>query len=94
MGENTRTGPVCAQRATRYNSRVPTLSNPELNKAKEGELRRPNPSRGTPPAHLSVIETSRVDLDEYLARLEGRKGLFHDSHIIIQGLAQKLGLIL
>lgn len=37
--------------------------------------------QGEPPGslHVPVIETSRVDLDEYLTRLEGRKGLFHDS---------------
>ena len=47
-----------------------------------------------PGAHLSVIETSGVDLDEDFAPPERRNGPFHDTHVIMGGLTERPGLIL
>jgi len=92
------TSPICAQRASGYNSRVLTFPNPELKNAKAGFIATPptmmsRPARNTR-AHLSVIETSGVDLDEHVTPPERRNGPFHDTDVIMGGLTERVGLIL
>ena len=45
-------------------------------------------------AHLSVIETSGVDLDEHFTPPERGNGPFHETHVIMRGLTERVGLIL
>jgi len=47
-----------------------------------------------PRAHLSVVETSRIDFHEDLTGFKRRNGSFHDTHIIVQGFILLLGLVL
>ena len=45
-------------------------------------------------AHLSVVETSRVDFHEYFTGFERRNRPFHDTNIIVQEFVMLLAQVL
>lgn len=45
-------------------------------------------------AHLSMVETSRVDFHEYFTGFKHRDGPFHDKNIIVQGFILFLVIVL
>ncbi len=47
-----------------------------------------------PRAHLSVVQTSRVDFHKYFTRFKGGDGFFHDTHIMEQGFVLLFALVL
>jgi hypothetical protein len=47
-----------------------------------------------PQAHLSVVETGRIDFHQYFTGFKRRNGPFHDTHIMVQGFILLLVLAL
>ena len=79
--------------AARYNPRILTSSYPQL-KMQRNLTAVSSHLPNDPGAHLSVVETSRVDFHEYFTRFKRGDGLFYDTYIILEGLVLLLARVL